>query len=218
MSAAEVADRVGEIRQRMAAAGGSNVGLIAVTKTFGPESWLSAQAAHVDGIGENYAQELVAKAAAVDRSHWPPVHFIGQLQSNKVRLLVGIVDCWQSVDRKSLVDEIKRRCDGLPTHIYVQVNTTNEADKGGCQPNDAADLVAYAGLHGLIVDGLMTVGPTDTDSAATRSAFRLLRTMAQDLGVVGLSMGMSNDLEIAIDEGSTLVRVGSAIFGDRPPQ
>jgi uncharacterized pyridoxal phosphate-containing UPF0001 family protein len=94
-------------------------------------------------------------------------------------------------------------------------NTTQEAGKGGCEPETVEAVVAHAVRSGAVVEGLMTVGPTDGDMAKTRVAFRLLRSIAHDLGLRGLSMGMTNDLEIAVEEGSTLVRVGSAIFGSR---
>ena len=215
MNAAEVAQRVATVRQRIVDSGGVHVSLVAVTKTFDESSWHAAREAGADGIGENYAQELVAKAQAVPVELRPPVHFIGQLQSNKVKSLVGIVDVWQSVDRASIIDEIIRRIPNETARMYVQVNTTNELGKGGCEPDSVADLVAHATRSGAVVEGLMTVGPTDGDAVKTRMAFRLLRSMASDLGLHGLSMGMTNDLEIAVEEGSTLVRVGSAIFGSR---
>ena len=215
MNAVEVADRVSVIRERIVAAGGSGGSLIAVTKTFDESSWHAARAAGVEGVGENYAQELVAKAQQVPLELRPPVHFIGQLQSNKVKSLAEIVDVWQTVDRISIADEIIRRSQDRPPHMYVQVNTTQEAGKGGCEPELVAAIISHAVQGGAIVEGLMTVGPTDCDAGRTRTAFRLLRTMASDLGVQEVSMGMTNDLEIAVEEGSTLVRIGSAIFGSR---
>jgi uncharacterized pyridoxal phosphate-containing UPF0001 family protein len=100
--------------------------------------------------------------------------------------------------------------------ILVQVNTTSEMDKGGCDPIEVEALVHQARQGGLDVTGLMTVGPTDMDRGKTRAAFRLLKQMALDLGVGQLSMGMTADVEIAVEEGSTLVRVGTALFGQRP--
>jgi hypothetical protein len=215
VNGAEISERVEVVRQRIVDAGGLHIALVAVTKTFDESSWLAAREAGVDGVGENYAQELVAKAQQVPIEKRPPVHFIGQLQSNKVKSLVEIVDVWQSVDRTSLIDEIARRSPDKPPRMYIQVNTTNEVGKGGCDPEATATVVAHAARTGAVVEGLMTVGPTDGDAGRTRVAFRLLRSIAHDLGVGGLSMGMTNDLEIAVEEGSTLVRVGSAIFGSR---
>jgi uncharacterized pyridoxal phosphate-containing UPF0001 family protein len=100
--------------------------------------------------------------------------------------------------------------------MLLQVNTTSEMDKGGCDPAEAKSLVNLARQGGLDVTGLMTVGPTDMDPLKTRAAFRLLKQMAADLGVEKLSMGMTADVEIAVEEGSTLVRVGTALFGQRP--
>ena len=215
MNAAEVAERVKSVRQRIVEAGGVNVELVAVTKSFDESSWQATRDAGVDGIGENYAQELAAKAQQVPAELRPTVHFIGQLQSNKVKIVSEIVDVWQSVDRISIVDAILRRTLDKPTRMYVQVNTTKEVGKGGCEPETVEAVVNHAARNGVAVEGLMTVGPTDGDPAKTRVAFRLLRSIAHDLGLRGLSMGMTNDLEIAVEEGSTLVRVGSAIFGNR---
>jgi uncharacterized pyridoxal phosphate-containing UPF0001 family protein len=146
-----------------------------------------------------------------------PVHFIGQLQSNKVRLLTGLVDVWQTVDRESVLREIVKRAEGMdPPRIFVQVNTTNELNKGGCQPGEVPQLVHLARTLGCRVEGAMTVGPTSADARETREAFALLRVMADDLGLVERSMGMTGDLEIAVEEGSTMLRIGTALFGQRP--
>lgn len=214
LDVAVVAERLALLRRRIADAGGSGVRIIGVTKTFGPEAWTIAQTLGIDGVGENYAQEVTAKAAAVPARERPPVHFIGHLQTNKVRLVAGIVDVWQSVDRLSLVHEIVKRQPG-PV-ILIQVNTTGEAGKFGCHPDHVADLVASARSMGCVVDGLMTMGPTDQDAARTRAAFSLLRGLADGLGLRERSMGMSGDMEYAIEAGSTMVRVGAALFGERP--
>jgi pyridoxal phosphate enzyme (YggS family) len=172
-----------------------------------------AQRLGCDAVGENYAQEAINKLAVVGDER-PPVHFIGRLQSNKIRLLVGVVDVWQSIDRVSLIDELAKRSPGA--QMYVQVNATGEPDKGGCEPGDTADLVARARAVGLSVQGLMTVGPTEPDPARTAAAFAAVRTLADDLQLTGCSMGMSGDLDLALAAGSTLVRVGTALFGGRP--
>jgi pyridoxal phosphate enzyme (YggS family) len=215
-----VATRVAELRDRIARAGGVGVGIVAVTKTFGIDAWSDAKFAGCEAIGENYAQELIAKSQQVDRSDRLPVHFIGQLQTNKIKSLFDIVDVWQSVDRAAVVGELVKRHAARVTdgrcEMLLQVNTTSEIDKGGCDPVEAKTLVDQARRGGLAVTGLMTVGPTDLDPAKTRAAFRLLKQMALDLGVEQLSMGMTADVEIAVEEGSTLVRVGTALFGQRP--
>jgi pyridoxal phosphate enzyme (YggS family) len=220
MNQALVATRVTELRDRISRAGGIGVGIVAVTKTFGIDAWSDAKFAGCEAVGENYAQELIAKSQQVDRAERLPVHFIGQLQTNKIKSLFDIVDVWQSVDRASVVTELVKRQMARTSagrcEILVQVNTTSEIDKGGCDPTEVETLVHQARQGGLDVTGLMTVGPTDMDSGKTRAAFRLLKQMALDLGVEQLSMGMTADVEIAVEEGSTLVRVGTALFGERP--
>ena len=220
MNQALVATRVAELRDRIARAGGIGVGIVAVTKTFGIDAWSDAMFAGCEAVGENYAQELIAKSQQVDPAKRLPVHFIGQLQTNKIKSLFDIVDVWQSVDRASVVTELVKRQMARTSagrcEILVQVNTTSEMDKGGCDPTDVETLVRQARQGGLDVTGLMTVGPTDMDPFKTRAAFGLLKRMADDLGVEQLSMGMTADVEIAVEEGSTLVRVGTALFGQRP--
>jgi pyridoxal phosphate enzyme (YggS family) len=209
-----VAQRLKQIRQHIAGrATRGPVALCAVTKGFGAEAVEIAQRLGCDAVGENYAQEAISKMAAVG-SIRPPVHFIGRLQSNKIRLLVGVVDVWQSIDRASLIDELVKRAPGA--QVYVQVNATGEPDKGGCAVGDAARLVAQAQAAGLVVQGLMTVGPTESDAAHTTAAFATVRALADELELVGCSMGMSNDLDLALAAGSTLVRLGTALFGERP--
>ena len=185
----------------------------AVTKGFGAQAVQIAHRLGCEAIGENYAQEAIAKIAEVASAH-PPVHFLGRLQSNKIRSLASIVAVWQSVDRASLVDELVKRAPGA--RIYVQVNATNEPDKGGCALHAAADLVRHARMGGLVVEGLMTVGPTDAHPERTQAAFRAVRQAADDLELAGCSMGMSGDIELALAAGSTMVRVGTALFGERP--
>lgn len=212
--------RASEIRDRIRRLGGVGVQLIAVTKTWGAEAMIGAHEVGCDGVGENYAQELIHKVALVPPSQRLPVHFIGQMQTNKVKMLIDIVDVWQSVDRASLVDElIKRsrlRVKPEPASIMLQVNTTGESTKAGCDPADVSTLLARAVEGGLLVSGLMTIGPTSGEVDLTRRAFRLLGELADAHGLVERSMGMSGDFEIAVELGATLVRVGTALFGERP--
>lgn len=186
-----------------------------MTKTFGLEAVLAARAAGLRAIGENYAQEVVAKlgAARAAGTLGVDVHFIGQLQTNKVRSLVGLVDVVESVDRPSLVDELAKRMPG--SRILVQVDTTDEPGKGGCALTDVPGLVERAAQRGLDVIGLMSVGPTDGDAEAARPGFRAVRALVDRLGLRVCSMGMTADLEVAVGEGATEVRVGSALFGVR---
>ena len=211
-----VARAVQSIRDRIQRAAGERaVELIAVTKGFGVDAVTAAVAAGCTSIGENYAQELRDKFVLIPAdSVRPQLHFIGQLQTNKVKAIAHLVDVWQSVDRSSLADEIARRAPGAT--VFIQVNTTAESAKGGCVPEGVASLVEYCRSLGLRVDGLMTVGPTSGDEGLTATAFALLSKMADELGLVGRSMGMSNDLEIALACGATHVRIGSALFGERP--
>lgn len=215
VSAREVADRLHEIRLRIGALGGANVRIVAVTKGFDISAIHAAVSAGLGLIGENYAQEAVPKieAARADGLVFE-AHFIGHVQSNKVRMLVPAIDVWQTVDRMSLVAAIADRSPGA--RVFVQVNATGEADKAGVAPDGVGALVEAARTVGLQVEGLMTMGPTTEDPVVTRRAFRTVRNLADEFGLRECSMGMSGDLEIAVDEGSTLIRVGTALFGERP--
>jgi len=211
-----VSEAVAALRNRIAQAGGTDVALVGVTKTFGSQAWQFAKAAGCDAVGENYAQEVVQKAGEVALADRLPVHFIGQLQSNKIKQLVGIVDVWQSIDRLALLTEIAKRTPESDSQVLLQVNVTGEDEKGGCAPAQVAELSRAARDLGIEVLGLMAVGPTNEDPIVTRSAFRMLRTLVDEHGLRQCSMGMTGDLEIAVEEGSTMVRVGSALFGNRP--
>src|SRR4051794_11644148 len=211
-----VAERLAGVRRRIAAAGGDDdVAVLAVTKTFPIAAVHAARRAGIRAVGENYAQEVVAKLAEAraDGTLGVDVHFIGQLQTNKVRTLVGLVDLVESVDRPSLVDELATR---MPrSRILVQVDTADGAGKGGCPPTDVPALVERAADRGLEVAGLMTVGPTTGGAEAARPGFRAVRALVDRLGLRVCSMGMSADLDVAVAEGATEVRIGSALFGVR---
>lgn len=207
----EVAARVAQVRDEVTAAGGSNVRIVAVTKSFGLDAINAAHSARCDAIGENYAQELLDKAAG----GLPPieVHFIGHLQSNKVRQLAPHVDLWQSVESESVVRELSRRSPGA--RILVQVNTTGEGTKGGLEPANVSRFVELCRQSGLDVEGLMTIGPTDGTLREKVSAFRVLRTLVDEHGLAVCSMGMSDDFIPAVECGSTMIRIGSRLFGPR---
>lgn len=220
IDAAAVAERLAGVRERIAAAGGVGVQVVAVTKTWGLDAVRAAATAGCDAIGENYAQELVAKLTDLDgpgttpRSvGLPPIHFIGRLQTNKVRLVAPLVDVYETVDRESLAAELAKRAAGAA--VLVQVSTDGDPDKGGCAPASVPALVDRCRLLGLDVRGLMTVGPTDGGPEAARPGFRVVRRLLDELGLDVCSMGMSDDLEVAVAEGSTQVRIGSALFGPR---
>ena len=216
ISAQSVAERMHSVRQRIQQAGGVDVRIVAVTKTFGIDAVLAAAAAGCDGIGENYAQELVAKLAG--HAGLPPVHFIGQLQTNKVRLVAPFVAVYETVDRVSLADELAKRVPGATVLVQVRPDTqSGDAGKAGCSLDQAPALIEHCHRSGLQPLGLMTVGPTEGGPEAARPGFRAVRAMVDRLGLSVCSMGMTDDLEVAVGEGSTQVRVGSALFGARPP-
>lgn len=194
------------------------VRIVAVTKTFDESSYALAARAGCDALGENYAQELLDKLGRLGEPPALPVHFIGHLQSNKVKSLAPHIALWHTVDRASVVAAIAKESArlGVAARILVQVNSTDESQKSGCAPTDVSGLVAAARNAGLVVEGLMTMGPSNADPDATRRAFRATAHLAVDLGVAELSMGMTHDVRIALEEGSTIVRVGSGIFGERP--
>lgn len=211
----EVARRVERIRERIDRAGGARrVRLVAVTKGFGPDAVAAALSAGVVDIGESYARESVDKLSVFDRSETAiTVHFIGRLQRNKVRMLTGLVDLWQSVDREGLVDELAKRAPGAA--VLVQANLSGEPAKGGCGLDEVEHLVAAARDSGLDVRGLMGVGPAG-DPRLAEPGFVSLARLTDRLGLEICSMGMSHDLEIAVGAGSTMVRVGTDLFGPRP--
>ncbi|HEV8116536.1 MAG TPA: YggS family pyridoxal phosphate enzyme [Acidimicrobiales bacterium] len=211
----DIRDRLRVVHERIEAAGGEpdSVQVIGVTKGHGPEVCEAALAAGLPELAESYAQELAAKAgrAPLTSVRW---HFVGGLQTRKVRALAGTVKVWQSVDRPRLVEEVARWAPGAT--VLVQVALSEEPGKAGCPFPEVAALVAEARADGLDVAGLMGVGPTAGGPEAARPGFRRLAGTARDLGLGTVSMGMSADLSVAVAEGATLVRVGSALFGPRP--
>lgn len=216
IDAAELTDRIGAVRARILAAGGAaDVSLVAVTKGFGADAVAAALEAGLVDLGENYAQELVDKSRAVVGSPAPRYHFIGRLQRNKVRLVADLVSVWQSVDRAELAREIAARAPGAT--VLVQLNLSGEPQKGGCPPDATAELVEAVRQLGLDVQGLMGVAPSGPPEQA-RPGFRRLVELADALALPIRSIGMSGDLEVAVEEGSTMVRVGRDLFGERPPR
>lgn len=211
VDAAVVAQRLAGVRERILRAGGDPdvVRVVGVTKGFDASAVRLAAEVGLADLGESYAQEMVTKVdAAAPDARW---HWVGRLQSNKVRQVADHVALWHSVDRASLGAEIAKRAPGAA--VLAQVNTSGEGTKGGCAPEDTAGLVADLRAEGLEVRGLMTVALRGPDGAA--ACFRVLRGLADDLGLEERSMGMSDDLEAAVAEGATLVRVGTALFGER---
>ncbi len=200
----------------------SEVTLIAVTKTVKPETAQLAVDAGIQNVGENRVQEYRNKRENLDPQI--NVHFIGQLQRNKVKYIVSDVACIHSVDRLSLAQEISRRAQGanVSVRVLIQVGFDDDENRGGVAP---AELPALArqieDMPGLELCGLMCVAPVDADAQQTRAVFRQLRVLRDELSqMLGrklehLSMGMSGDYEMAVEEGATFVRVGTTIFGAR---
>lgn len=205
------------IRQRIVDAGGdpSHIDIVAVTKGFDTSALEAAATAGLMMIGENYAQELCAKWDQLrpevrDRLD---VHFIGRLQSNKVRQLAGLVDLWQSVDRTRLVREIARHSPGAA--ILVQLDVSGASTQGGCGLGDAPDLIGQARDVGLEVRGCMAIGPQGSPGDI-EAAFAEVIRFADRHDLEHRCIGMSADLEHAVQAGSTMVRIGTALFGERP--
>lgn len=212
LDAATLRARVAAVEDRILAAGGDPAGvrLLAVTKTVPVEVVALAAEIGLRDLGESYAQELAAKAEALPTDlRW---HLIGRLQRNKVRLVAPFVHLWQSVDRLSLAAEVARRAPGAA--VLVQVNVSGAEQQGGCPPERVAAVVEGCRDLGLDVRGLMAIGPQGPDDVV-RAGFRQVRALADRLGLPERSMGMSGDLEAAVAEGSTMVRVGTALFGPR---
>jgi len=188
--------------------------VIGVTKSFGPEAVSAAWGAGLTDLGENYAAELVAKAAAAGAGDDPAVvwHFLGAVQRNKVAQLAPLVGMWQSVARQAEGERIARFAP--QARVLVQVETTGLPGRNGCAHDGTAELVAQLGDLGLDVRGLMTVAAPGENAA--KEAFGTLARLADRLGLEERSMGMSDDLEAAVAAGSTMVRIGRALFGERP--
>lgn len=223
-----IATNLQAVRTRIAAAASAagrtpeSITLLAVSKTKPLADVLAAAAAGQSAFGENYVQEGCEKAAAtVDRSlEW---HFIGPLQSNKTRLVAEHFAWVHSVDRLKIAERLsaQRPTDLPPLQVCVQVNVSGEASKSGCTPAEALALCqAVAALPNLRLRGLMAIPEPADDAAAQRAPLRRLRELYESIRAAGLpldtlSMGMTHDLEAAIAEGATIVRVGTAIFGER---
>ncbi len=218
VTATDIAANVAAVQERIADAARrsgrdpSAITLVAAAKTTASEQVRAVITAGVVDIGENRAQELLAKAPELVHGPISPRwHFIGSLQRNKVKALAPWVTLWQSVDREPLGAEIARHAPGA--HVLVEVNLDGEATKAGCAPGEAPALVDVLRGLGLVVDGLMAVPPAGGDP---RPWFATLAALAARIGVRELSMGMTQDFEVAIEEGATIVRVGRALFGARP--
>jgi hypothetical protein len=207
-----IAERLAAVRAALP----SGVTLVAVSKTQPAEAIREAYAAGQRDFGENYAQEWREKAEALADLADLRWHFIGGLQTNKVKYLAGRVHAIHTVDREELAREISRRFGqkGAIARLFLEVNVGGEATKAGCAPADVPRLAAAVrALPAVELLGLTCIPPPEDDP---RPHFRALRALAEGLGLRELSMGMSADWPIAVAEGATVVRVGTAIFGERP--
>jgi pyridoxal phosphate enzyme (YggS family) len=221
MAVSELAERFAAVHARIARAceaaqrDPASVKLLAVSKFHPPERIRAAYALGQHEFGENYAQELVDKARQLDDLPALRFRFIGGLQSNKAKLLGPLGCAVETLASLSAAKALNERAT-QPIEALIQVNTSDEAQKSGVMPAALPELLAaLVALPQLRVTGLMTIPKAD-DPESARTSYRLLRTLAERHQLRELSMGMSDDLEIAIAEGATRVRVGTALFGPRP--
>ena len=217
-----VADNINLIHQQIRAAAArvgrspDDITLIAVSKAIEPERVEEALSAGQVVFGENKVQEARAKIPLLPgRARW---HMIGHLQTNKVRDAVALFDIIHSVDSVKLAEDVNKWAErgGKTQTVLLEVNVSGEASKFGLKPEDLQSTVAEIHrLPRLDVRGLMTIAPFVEEAEKARPYFRRLRELGEELGLRELSMGMSHDFEVAIEEGATMVRIGTAIFGER---
>jgi pyridoxal phosphate enzyme (YggS family) len=217
LSLAENLKKVEERIERacgVAGRGRQEITLVAVTKVFPADRLIEAYEAGCRDFGENYVQEFEAKHPQVQHLEGARFHLIGHLQSNKSRKAGEIFHCIQTVDSPKLarrLNEPKR-----PLDVFLEVKLSEEESKAGVAPSELAGLIASVReCEHLRLRGLMTMPPWSDDPELSRPYFRRLRELAREHGLSELSMGMSHDFEVAIEEGSTMIRVGTALFGRR---
>lgn len=226
-----IADRSVQVEQRIAAAcerGGrdrEDIQLVAVSKTHPPETVRAAVEAGLNVLGENRIQEARAKIPECPESiRW---HLIGHLQTNKVKVAVPLFDMFHSADSLRVLEAVHRQCEsvGKQMPVCLEVNVSGEPAKFGMTPAELPELLEQtAALHRIDVVGLMTIPPFSEDPERTRGFFAQLRELRDRVvtetgfALPELSMGMSNDFEIAIEEGSTFIRIGTDLFGPRRPR
>ena len=226
----DIAVNINKVSQRITAAAArcgrssDSIKLLAVTKTVSPFAVEQAIKAGITAFGENYVQEAKEKIAVIEkRVEW---HMIGYLQTNKAKYAVNLFDYIHSVDRMELAKEINKRAGliGRKINILIEINVSGEKTKSGISPANVIDLIKDAtALENIWVKGLMTMAPYSSNPENSRLYFSELRNLQKNIineGIIGiqmkeLSMGMTDDFEIAIEEGATIVRIGRAIFGKR---
>ena len=208
----EIKERIQEINKIIDAKAQNPVTLIGVTKGFTHEEVNIASELGIKNFGENYAQELLTKNPLVDPEiSW---HYIGQLQSNKIRKISHLVDVWHSVTSLKLAREIHKRND--QAQILLQVSLMGPSNSKGFEVEQLPQLISELRDMNIDISGLMTMG-VPGDMVATRVVFKELRKLADTFELPECSMGMSDDFEIALESGASMIRVGSAIFGNRRP-
>jgi len=226
----DIVSNIRMIRERIAAAAAragrdpDGIQLMAVSKTVPPERILQAVDAGITLFGENYVQEAREKIPAIGHNlSW---HMIGHLQTNKVKYVITLFDWIHSVDRLELARELDKRAgqQARKLQVLIEVNVSGEASKSGAEPSQVLELVRQiSGLPHLNVRGLMTLPPYSDDPEQSRPYFQALSQLRDEISVAAipnirmdeLSMGMTDDFEVAIEEGATIIRVGRAIFGER---
>jgi PLP dependent protein len=227
---ADISFNIAQIKKRIAAAAARasrdphTVQLMAVTKTVAPERIGQALEAGITMLGENYVQEAKEKIAAIgNRARW---HLIGHLQTNKAKYAVHLFDCVHSVDRFELALELDKRAGKINRrlNVLIEVNLSGEESKSGIPAAQAVTLVRQVSpLSNLAVRGLMTMAPYSDNPENSRPYFKALHNLSEEISRANLpgvqmeelSMGMTDDFEVAIEEGATIIRVGRAIFGAR---
>lgn len=208
-----VGERLAQIRSHVDEVGRPEATIIAVTKGFDRTAMDCAQRLGIGDVGENYAQELLEKVEAVQDG--TNVHFMGRVQRNKVRKIAEHVDLWHSVARAEILVEIAKR--HPDAHVLIQVRPHDDDTKDGVRPAELEDMLATAEELDVNVDGLMTIGVLG-DAGETKRAFGELDQLCETYGLRERSMGMSGDYRDALAAGATMLRVGSVLFGDRPPR
>ncbi len=203
-------ERLAEVRDVIGKLGKPDVEIVAVTKGFDGSAVDAAKRLGLSSVGENYAQELAEKAANFDGVE---VNFLGRIQRNKVRKVCDLVDLWQSVARVEVLSEIAKRSPGAK--VLVQIQPEGDDSKDGVRPSDLDEFFEIAEEHNVNIAGFMTIGVLG-DLVGTSRCFHEVSALADEYSVAIRSMGMSSDYRVALDAGSTMLRLGSVLFGPRP--
>lgn len=214
MNKEEIQEKIHEVSDYVKSRSMGRTKIIAVTKSLDKEAVVIAKEAGIQAVGENYAQELIEKHRTLGdlEVEW---HMIGAVQRNKIRKLSGILSFWQSVDRIEVLEEIKKR--DPAAKVLIQINPLGEIGKGGCSFHEAGRLIEHGLEIGLSVEGVMAVG-VQGDLGKTSDIFNMVEVLTDEFGLPERSIGMSDDIELAIDHGSTMLRIGRALFGERAPK